>query len=140
MKATIENGPTTRKTVEQGWVFSRTVETPSFAVALTLDFSQEELAIINQYNLTHSIIYTEKASGDSNFRALAAKYPGSADVLLSPLKYRLSHFMERPWKAHFDTPIQANEYEELLRKTILPAIKALVAVKNAEPRSSTFDV
>jgi hypothetical protein len=117
MRVTIEHENLTR-----GIIFTRTFH----MVHVRIDFSDEELAIINKRGLWKSIVFTREEWDDlekENFTR----------------KWTIKDFSKGVKISH-PTLIRAKEWEDELRREILPNLKGYIEGNAAEGTSSTFEL
>ena len=125
-------------------MFSASTNSVYHQVLLSITFSQEALAIINKYDLW-SMPLDEIT--DSLAAELGAAYreasASTRAIIDAPTILKLKDFLDRqPFVRSFDTPGEADHYEQKLKKEILPKIKqAIESVSTTrESKAETFEL
>jgi hypothetical protein len=111
-------------------------------VILKMSFSQEALAIIKKYGLWSLPLYDVKLdfSQERGYRELDERGRAQLD---EPVILTLKDFMEtQPFVQAFDSPIEADLYEQRLKGEILPKIKQALesASASGQRKSESFEL
>ena len=139
MRVTINRSEQQSK--EKTGFFSSKIKT-SYIVQAVVEFSETELAIVRTCKLGNTVLYHE------HFDKLEAYYkehdfPYKEEVVNFYLT--IDKLIAEPFQRGFDTPLQANQFENKLKSDILPAVKSLIqenieARDSAESKSETFEL
>lgn len=124
-------------------LFKSVVETePIYCVDTTIEFSEEERAIIATYDLWDTPLYTHRSSPTKYEQEYYRDTPDFLSLLASSYTSTVKSIMEKPvFTICFPTPAQANAYEEQLRTDILPKLKQLIQSNSAPtPESKSFEL
>lgn len=102
-------------------------------VALTVTFSEEEAAIINERKLHHDIIlergYPADVDPEKHARRGLVKLAATAAISgrdANHFHLTLGKLMSGTDTYYFDTPLEAKQYEQLLKDETLPDAKAYI--------------
>ena len=129
MRVTINRSE--KQSKEKTGLFSSRIKT-SYIVQAVVEFSETEIAIVRKSNLGNTVLYHE------HFDTLEEFYK-SRDI---PYKDEVVNFyltidklIAEPFQRGFDTPLQANQFENKLKSDILPTLKSFIQ-ENIEARDS----
>lgn len=127
----------------QGLVFKKKLH----GVALTVIFSEEEKAIIRERELTRVILLERGAPADVDAekhanRGLARKLATAAIAGIDANNFditfgKLLADTDRYW---FDTPIEAKDYEAMLKSDTLPTAKSYIEGNAETGTGDTFEL
>jgi hypothetical protein len=146
MRIAIERKVAERPTSASRLRFSQPSPQVCHCVVLRMSFSQEALAIILRYGLRYLPLFDiptdwmREELGATYYEASAS----SRALLDQPVTVTLKDVMQtQPYVYAFDTPMEADQFEQRLKNEILPKIKNSIdsAVASGERKSSeTFEL
>ncbi len=111
MKATVNRTEHQNK-VKTGLFSSKTV--PSYSVSATIDFSEEELAIIRKQKIGDIVVHSYKQMTMKDGSPLMFDY--TIDFIVK----------NKTISDKFDTVIEASTFERKLKEDILPTLKGFI--------------
>ncbi len=141
MKVRIENERLERNEMQRGLakVFKTPAKITFYQVTLHLDLSEEERAILTEYDLWDEIIYT----GTLTFSPDQLRANPGLELAQGDVEYAISDFAhEDGFHRAFSTPLEATNFASKLRNEILPNLKKYIdKTREAGPGSaSTFEL
>ena len=141
MKVQITNESSERDEYLKGW--RKVLTTPKkikfYQVVLHINFSEEERAILTEYDLWKAVVLYDDVTYDADH---IKAHPILA-TLTDPLPFTIADFAnEKGFHKHFSTPVEASQWVQKLKSEILPKIKNYITASQQTGTGSddTFEL
>jgi hypothetical protein len=145
MKATVSTETTTQvETLADGGLFrkAKTRELTLYVVSVSVDFAEEERAILTQHKLWDSTVWTDQASPSEYYNSLLKAKGLPPDHTTITLTTTIKDLASPPGHKDYDkpyhgtrrafnSPVEALNFETELKTKHLPGIKRLMEASQA---------
>jgi hypothetical protein len=136
MKIQIDNKRYERDSFQKGF-FRKPQKIVEYQVRCSIEFSEEERAILTTYGLWDTVVYTDYMTFDADMKAAN---PG-LEYAEGDVPWSIKAFAEGLGK-QFTNPSEANAFVEQLKSQILPGVKKCIddAKRTGQGASTTFEL